>query len=366
MRWKIRSEHYWNKTQIKRKDPQLLPLVLKIFERKYATHLFPRKIRWLDRLVDLVFEIMTIKGKTITVADGFSRHGQGVHSSEHYSNAMLQKSRQNSASKYQCNISKRNDPRDSGHIFQGLPKDPEFKNMYENLKYSFNKYSKLLYCKGFWLQKMSKCKCTESKSFKPPSAAGHSTEKMDIYHNGLCTSTLSELLAVMLESLESFIKFQNDPYNFSTTECNFTVCTENIRNHVYSNHGILQVLVSNRNNIFMSRFWSSLFKKLGTKKKQSSAYHAYIDGSSKIFNRKVKEMVQVFSNFDQSNQDEDVIDLEGACNFPCTAQQFLPTSFSTMEFIIRSLLFRPYIQKIARNFMSLLAFKIQLDFPKKE
>ena len=92
------------------------------------------------------------------------------------------------------------------------------------------------------------------------------------------------------------------------------MCSENFLESRYRNHGLPQVIISDRDSIFMSRFWSSLFKLLGTKISPSSAYHPQTDGQTEIVNRKVEEMIRAFANFDKRNWDENIIDLEVAYN----------------------------------------------------
>ena len=97
------------------------------------------------------------------------------------------------------------------------------------------------------------------------------------------------------------------------------------RNHVYRNHGLPQVITSDRDIIFMSRFWSSLFKLLGTKICPSSTYHPQTDGQTEIVNRKVEEMIRAFSNFDKRDWDENNIALEVAHNYSAhSTKMFTP------------------------------------------
>ena len=73
------------------------------------------------------------------------------------------------------------------------------------------------------------------------------------------------------------------------------------RDYVYRHAGLPQEIISDRDPIFMSKFWETLFKLLNTEITPSPAYHPQTEGETEIFNRKVEEMIPAFSNFDKTN-----------------------------------------------------------------
>ena len=55
--------------------------------------------------------------------------------------------------------------------------------------------------------------------------------------------------------------------------------------HVYKLHGLPKTIVSDRDKVFMSLFWQSLFKMLQVELRMSSVYHPQTDGQTEIVNK---------------------------------------------------------------------------------
>ena len=84
-----------------------------------------------------------------------------------------------------------------------------------------------------------------------------------------------------------------------TKMVHFAPCTKEVTapqyaklfvDHVFRLHGLPEVLISDRDPRFTSRFWRSLFDLLGTEIRMSTAFHPQTDGQS-------ERMIQTLENF---------------------------------------------------------------------
>ena len=73
--------------------------------------------------------------------------------------------------------------------------------------------------------------------------------------------------------------------------------------HIFQNHGMIKVLISDRDPRFTSKFWDSFCASLGIESRQSTAFHPQTDGQTERMNRVLEEVLRHFVDEDHSNWD---------------------------------------------------------------
>ena len=82
---------------------------------------------------------------------------------------------------------------------------------------------------------------------------------------------------------------------------NATQLAELVFENIYKIHGLPQNIISDRDVLFTSTFWSRLHRLIGTKLQLSSAYHPQSDGSTERANWTVTQMLRQCINSDQKD-----------------------------------------------------------------
>lgn len=71
--------------------------------------------------------------------------------------------------------------------------------------------------------------------------------------------------------------------------------------YVVANHGTPQTLITDRDKLFTSNFWTSLSQELGIKHRLSTAYHPQTDGQTERLNQTLEQYLRCYVNNRQDN-----------------------------------------------------------------
>lgn len=66
--------------------------------------------------------------------------------------------------------------------------------------------------------------------------------------------------------------------------------------HIYKLHGLPSAIISDLDRIFISKYWQTLFKLVGTSLHMSSAYHPQSDGQTERVNQCLETFLRCFVN----------------------------------------------------------------------
>ena len=83
---------------------------------------------------------------------------------------------------------------------------------------------------------------------------------------------------------------------------------------IYRFHGLPESIVSDRDTHFLSHFWMSLWRMVGTKLKFSSAYHPQTDGQTEVVNRSLGNLLRCLVNDNLKSWDSKLCQAEFAHN----------------------------------------------------
>ena len=94
-------------------------------------------------------------------------------------------------------------------------------------------------------------------------------------------------ITVVIDLLSAMIHLVPSRINYTARDI-----AELMFSKVYKHHGLPRSIVSDRDVLFTSQFWTHLNKLIGVKQRMSSAYHPETNGSTKRVNRTIGQMLR--------------------------------------------------------------------------
>lgn len=117
--------------------------------------------------------------------------------------------------------------------------------------------------------------------------AGHSLFRSDRvsidFVTGLPPVKGHSVIVVVVDRLSKYCHLGSLPESYTAVSV-----AHFFTDHIVRLHGIPKKLVSDRDKVFLSRFWKELFLRSGTTINMSSAYHPESDGQTEIVNKTIE------------------------------------------------------------------------------
>ncbi|GJW93602.1 ty3-gypsy retrotransposon protein [Tanacetum coccineum] len=117
---------------------------------------------------------------------------------------------------------------------------------------------------------------------------GEASEDVCVYFiMGLPSSKRLTIILVVVDHLSKYVHFETLPTSFNAHEV-----AEVFLYIVIKHHGLPKTIVSDRDPIFLSKFWTQLFQLSGTQLNHSTTYHPQIDRKIEVVNRGLEQYLR--------------------------------------------------------------------------
>ena len=138
------------------------------------------------------------------------------------------------------------------------------------------------------------------QSFTPPAGAweeitmdfiGPLPESMDP-----ASKTKYDMIYVVLDKLTKYARFIPTRTTNTAPELAYIFMRD-----IFAHHGMPSRLISDRDKLFKSKFWTSLMDQLGGKNKLSTAFPPQTDGQTERTNQILEQYLRAYVNYEQTN-----------------------------------------------------------------
>lgn len=109
--------------------------------------------------------------------------------------------------------------------------------------------------------------------------------------NGLSVSKGKTTIFVVVDRLTKYTHFIPLSHPYTAVDV-----VEIFFENIFKLHGMLRLIVCDRDPTFTSIFWLELFKQNGTTFNYNSAYHPQTNGQSEVVNRTIEMYLRCFSS----------------------------------------------------------------------
>ena len=118
-----------------------------------------------------------------------------------------------------------------------------------------------------------------------------------------------DTILVMTDRLTNYVKIEP-----TTSTATAPMIADLVYRSWYRQFGLPSAITSDRDKLFVSKFWKELFKKIDIQLRMSTAYHPETDGSSERSNKTIIEALHHYVNARQTDWPDHLIHVETAMN----------------------------------------------------